>query len=142
MTEINDLPDIGLCALANLRQVMRSVSQAYDAALKPCGLRATQFTLLAVQAKRGPMPLTGLADIVVDRTTLTRNLRPLTRDGLVVSTPQEDQRVRELASTDKGTLGACRRRASLEIDTGGFMKGHAILGPDHAKALGRQSTDL
>ena len=93
----SDFTDVKLCTHAHLRKAMRTVSQAYDEALKPSGLRATQFTLLSVLAKSGPMPLTRLADIiVVDRTTLTRNLRPLERDGLVASkvTPgSADQRV-------------------------------------------------
>jgi len=103
MVDEFSVPDIEVCANANLRKAMRSVSQAYDAALKPSGLRATQFTLLAILARRGPMPLTELAEIVViERTTLTRNLKPLERDGLVVSRQTDDQRVRALAITPKG----------------------------------------
>lgn len=98
-----DFADIKVCTHANLRKAMRTVSQAYDDALKPSGLRATQFTLLSVLAKQGSMPLTKLAEIlVVDRTTLTRNLRPLERDGLVVSKVTPDQRIRELTITTKG----------------------------------------
>ena len=74
----HDGPDMQVCAHASLRKAMRVVSQAYDAALKPSGLRATQFTLLAVLARAGDMPLTKLAEILVmERTTLTRNLKPL-----------------------------------------------------------------
>ncbi len=103
MAQITMEPDISVCAHANLRKAMRSVSQTYDAALKPSGLRATQFTLLAVLNNRGPMPLTQLADIVVvERTTLSRNLKPLERDGFVDSRPTADQRVRELVITRKG----------------------------------------
>lgn len=98
-----DFTDVRLCTHASLRKAMRTVSQAYDEALKPSGLRATQFTLLSVLAKGGPMPLTRLAEIVVvDRTTLTRNLRPLERDGLVASKVTPDQRIRELSITAKG----------------------------------------
>ena len=45
-------PDAGGCAHARLRKAMRVVSRAYDAALRPAGLRATQFSLLAVLARR------------------------------------------------------------------------------------------
>ena len=73
---IPDDPDIGVCACANLRRATRLVTQSYDAALRPVGLRVTQFTILAVLAKRGQMRQSKLADILgMDGTTLTRNLR-------------------------------------------------------------------
>ncbi len=96
-------PDISLCAHANLRQATRVVSQIYDAALKPCGLKATQFTLLAVLAKQGELPLTKLAEILVlDRTTLTRNLQPLARKGWLTIDREEDERVRLISLTEEG----------------------------------------
>lgn len=96
-------PDIGLCAHANLRKAMRVVSQAYDAALKPSGLRTTQFTLLAVLARRGAVAMTKLADILVmDRTTLTRNLKPLRAKGWLDIGREEDDRVRLVSITESG----------------------------------------
>lgn len=96
-------PDLQMCAHANLRRAMRVVSQHYDAALRPAGLRATQFTLLAVLAGKGPTPLTRLAELLVlDRTTLTRNLKPLTLRGLVQIGREEDERVRLVAITEPG----------------------------------------
>ena len=50
------------CTCFNLRKATRAVTQAYDDALKPSGLRATQFTLLSVVAGRGPSGMTDLAD--------------------------------------------------------------------------------
>lgn len=82
---------------------MRVVSQHYDRALKPAGLRATQFTLLAVLAGKGPLPLTRLAEaLVLDRTTLTRNLAPLVARGLVEDGTEDDERVRLVAVTEAG----------------------------------------
>lgn len=96
-------PDIGLCAHANLRKAMRVVSQAYDATLKPSGLRTTQFTLLAVLAGRGAVAMTKLADILVmDRTTLTRNLKPLTAKGWLDIGRDGDDRVRLVSITKAG----------------------------------------
>ena len=96
-------PDISVCAHANLRKAMRVVSKAYDAALKPSGLRATQFTLLAVLAQRGEMPLTRLAELLVmDRTTLTRNLKPLVKKGWLAIGRDEDERVRLISITKTG----------------------------------------
>jgi len=96
-------PDISICAHANLRKAMRVVSQAYDAALRPSGLRATQFTLLAVLAGRGELPLTKLSEILVmDRTTLTRNLKPLLAQGWLEVGREKDERVRLISITDDG----------------------------------------
>jgi DNA-binding MarR family transcriptional regulator len=96
-------PDAGICAHANLRKAMRVVSQAYDAALRPAGLKATQFNLLAVLARRGDMPLTKLSRILVmDRTTLTRNLKPLQAKGWLEIGREKDERIRLIAITDAG----------------------------------------
>lgn len=96
-------PKIELCAHANLRKAMRVVSQAYDAALKPSGLRATQFTLLAVVAASGEMPVTRLAEtLVMERTTLTRNLKPLQAQGWLKIGRDADERVRLISITDAG----------------------------------------
>ncbi len=96
-------PDIRICAHANLRKAMRVVSQAYDAALRPTGLKATQFTLLAVLARRGDMALTKLSRILVmDRTTLTRNLKPLQAKGWLEIGREKDERIRLIAITGAG----------------------------------------
>ncbi len=95
--------DVAACTCANLRKAARAVTQAYDAALQPAGLKATQFTLLATLAKRGDAPLTRLADaLVMDRTTLTRNLKPLVRRGLIRIEHGEDQRIRKVSLTAAG----------------------------------------
>ena len=95
--------DVAGCTCANLRKAARVVTQAYDAALQPAGLKATQFSLLATLAKQGDTPLTRLADaLVVDRTTLTRNLGPLVRRGLIRINHEEDQRIRKVGLTATG----------------------------------------
>jgi DNA-binding MarR family transcriptional regulator len=83
------------CVCANLRQAARAVTQHYDDALRPLGLRCTQFTLLAALRQTGPITLTALAELaVLDRTTLARNLAILRRRGLVRVRPGPDARVR------------------------------------------------
>lgn len=95
--------DLAACACANLRKATRVVTQMYDAALRPVGLTATQFTVLATLSRSGDMPLTKLAAaLVTDRTTLTRNLRPLVDKGLVGIDKADDQRVRRIHLTDAG----------------------------------------
>ncbi len=79
------------------------VTQLYDEALKPAGIRATQFMVLVGTGSAGPISVNQLADrIVMDRTTLTRNLKPLDREGLIVVRPGDDLRVREVSLTAKG----------------------------------------
>jgi DNA-binding MarR family transcriptional regulator len=91
------------CACFSLRKATRAVTQLYDEALRPTGLRTTQFSLLAQLRLAGTVSMTRLAeDVVMDRTTLARNLEVLERDGLVRVRPGEDARVREVEITRSG----------------------------------------
>ncbi len=91
------------CVCFNIRKASRAVTQAYDAALQPSGLRATQLTLLAVISKSEPTTISQLGErLVMDRTTLTRNLRPLEKVHLIEIAPGEDRRTREVRLTAKG----------------------------------------
>ena len=102
-TKQRNASDVAACTCANLRMAARVVTQAYDAALHAAGLKATQFTLLATLNQLGEAPLTQLADaLVMDRTTLTRNLKPLVRRGLVRIEQAEDQRIRNVSLTKTG----------------------------------------
>lgn len=91
------------CACFNLRKATRAVTQLYDDALRPAGLRCTQFSLLTLLRASGTVAMTRLAeDAVMDRTTLARNLEVLRRDGLVRIRAGEDARVREIELTRAG----------------------------------------
>ncbi len=101
MSVAADTPQACLCF--NLRKAARAVTQLYDAALEPAGLRATQFSLLAVLDGRGAVTITDLARaMVMDRTTLTRNLGPLEKQGRVAIAPGGDRRTREVSLTRRG----------------------------------------
>src|SRR5689334_16622792 len=96
------------CACFNLRKAARAVTQIYESALEPSGLKATQISLLVALALRGPLPLTRLASsLVMDRTTLTRNLMPLRKKGWIANERGPDRRERSVALTRAG-------RATLE----------------------------
>ena len=96
-------PGIDVCACANLRRTTRLVTQAYDAALKPAGLRATQFTALSVLANNPEIRQSDLAELLgMDGTTLTRNLRILMKSGWIRIDRAEDQRVRLISITESG----------------------------------------
>lgn len=91
------------CACHNLRRVTRAVTQLYDDFLRPTGLRVTQFSVLVALRNLDQTTVNRLADkLVVDRTTLTRNLRPLQDAGFVRLRPGEDRRVREISLTPAG----------------------------------------
>src|SRR3954469_23178587 len=92
------------CNCLAIRQAARHVTQFYDQFFAPVGLRATQFAILSRLRREGPMPINVLASLLVmDRTTLGRNILPLQRDGLIeiVASPA-DRRRRELRLTDAG----------------------------------------
>src|SRR5712692_1772251 len=95
------------CACANMRRAARAVTQLYDAALRPSGLRITQFTLLQVLATAGaPMTQGALGDLLaVDSTTLSRTLRPLERAKWIRRVEGSDARERRIE------LAALGRRA-------------------------------
>jgi DNA-binding MarR family transcriptional regulator len=91
------------CACANLRKASRAVTQLYDESLQPTGLRATQFTLLVTLSLTGTISITDLAQqLVMDRTTLTRNLALLEHQGLVAIAKGDDQRTRLVTLTNQG----------------------------------------
>jgi DNA-binding MarR family transcriptional regulator len=95
------------CACAAMRRASRAITHHYDAELRSSGLRNTQFTLLATLAQTGPMSMIRLAAFLsLERTTLTRNLKPLLRDGLVALREEKDGRVRAIAITEKGETTA------------------------------------
>jgi DNA-binding MarR family transcriptional regulator len=75
---------VDACACFQLRRASRAMTQLYDAALQPTGLRSTQFVLLAVLRIEEPVGLTRLAQALgMERSTLARNLIPLEKSDLV-----------------------------------------------------------
>jgi DNA-binding MarR family transcriptional regulator len=98
------LPRLEECTCLAVRQAARHVTQFYDRRLAAAGLRTTQFSILAKLRRQGPMTINALADqMVMDRTTLGRNILPLERDGLISIAPgRTDRRSKELRLTDAG----------------------------------------
>jgi DNA-binding MarR family transcriptional regulator len=93
------------CNCLAVRQAARHITQFYDQLLAPSGLRTTQFSILAKLRRLGPMTINALAaEMVMDRTTLGRNIRPLERDGLIaVEQGRDDRWSKELRLTEAGT---------------------------------------
>ena len=91
------------CACHRVRIAARAVTRAYDEALRPAGLRATQLSVLVAAATDEPLSITALAKLMgMDRSTLTRNLRPLEAEGLLEIGAEGWRRTRTLAITRKG----------------------------------------
>lgn len=91
------------CACFSVRKAARSVTRAFDAALAPSGLEATQFSVLAAMAGRRRFTMGELAEwLGLDRTTLTRNVRPLVRAGYVSVERGADRRRRLLRLSPAG----------------------------------------
>ena len=91
------------CLNFQLRRTSRLLSRYYDDALRPLGLRGTQFNLLAVLAQTGPIAITVLADLVgMERSALARNLKPIERRKLVTVTPGKDKRTRTVTLAPLG----------------------------------------
>lgn len=123
------------CACFNLRRAARKVTQAYDAALKPSGLLATQYSLLALLAEAAPpegLAISELAErLGTDRTTLTRNLAVAERQGwlrVAVGADRRERRV-QILPAGRGRLKAAQPhwRAAQEsmrkkLGLGGFAE--------------------
>ena len=96
------------CACFNVRKTSRMITQLFDHALKPSGIKATQFTLLAVLANeremtQGTMTIKELSNSLgMERTTLTRGLVRLEREGLIKKHQGDDGRQRFVALTPTG----------------------------------------
>ena len=91
------------CACFNIRKTARAITNFYDAVLQPTGLRATHAILLMAIAMAGTPTISRLAEaMVMDRTTVARELKPLEDQGLIRITPGSDRRTRQVQLTDAG----------------------------------------
>jgi len=134
MTE--NLPRPEECNCFAVRSAARHVSQYYDRYLATAGLRTTQFSILAKLKRLGPLTINELArQMVMDRTTLGRNIKPLERDGLVSIEPaQSDRRAKELRLTKTGEK---QLEAGFEAWSRAQTGFESTFGPKHAAELRR-----
>ena len=96
-----DLP--ALCPAFNIRAASRIITQLFDEILKPSGLQITQFAVLVGVFTLDSPTISQLAKgLVMDRTTLTRGLKPLESEGLIKITSGEDKRTHFVKLTPKG----------------------------------------
>ena len=91
------------CNCTNLRRAARAITKIYDKALAPSNLKATQFAALMYIKDHGPLNISTLSTIMVlDRTTLVRNLKHLENAGLIENAPTSDSRERQINITEDG----------------------------------------
>lgn len=91
------------CRCLAARRTARAITRMYEARLRPHGLRATQFSILAALALKGPTPVTELAKALgLERTTLTRSSGLLEEKGWVRGAASEDAREHLLKLTPVG----------------------------------------
>ena len=130
-------PPESVCNGTALRKATRRVSQLYDAVLAPCGLRSTQRSILVHIARAGTPSMGELAAaLVLDRSALAHNLRPLERDGFVaVVEDPADRRSRLVTLTPAGTA---KLEASQRLWRLAQHRFEATFGIEQAHAL-RQS---
>ncbi|MBV9532962.1 MAG: winged helix-turn-helix transcriptional regulator [Bradyrhizobium sp.] len=104
------------CNCFVVRSAARHVTQLYDQFLAPVGLHVTQFSILSKLKRLGPMTINILAkEMVMDRTTLGRNVQPLERDGLIkIQASATDGRAKELHLTKAGEKRVLAGREAWE----------------------------
>ena len=130
--DIRTTPD--LCSCLALRQAARHVTQFYDHQLARADMRVTQYSILTKLRRMGPTSINALAgEMVMDRTTLGRNILPLERDGLVaIRTGQNDRRSKEVLLTPYGEEQLEAATAAWADAQSGF---EAALGPERMTEL-------
>lgn len=129
------------CLCLHAHRAARALARRFDVALKPAGITSGQFSLLMSLNRPQPPKLGSVAALLaMDRTTLTANLKPLVRRGLVeAATDPADRRARLLRLTSAGRAVLAEavpvwRRLHAEIET-------ALSDPDHLRSeLNRLST--
>ncbi len=121
------------CSCFNLRRATRAVTQHFDHILEPSGVRSTQFTLLVSLASVSAKTLTEMANsLVMDRTTLTRNLKPLEKLGLIETMTPRDKRSKAYALSPKGREILAK---GLPMWEGAQLKLESLYGSEHYSKL-------
>jgi DNA-binding MarR family transcriptional regulator len=140
MTVARDLSECADCLCLASRRTARTVTRAFDQALRPHGLRATQFAVLTVLALRGPLTIGALAGhLGSERTTLTRNLALLEREQWLEIRAGDDGRERIVSLTRKGRAVATDALPAWRQAQKKAQSKLGVSGADALRAIGRKS---
>jgi DNA-binding MarR family transcriptional regulator len=101
---MEDLLNPRHCVSNTLHQTARAVNRVYSEEMRPLGVTRSQYSILAYLNAKAPIQVSRLATLLyMDRTTLSRNLKPLEKSGLLKVCPSEtDRRAKELLLTRAG----------------------------------------
>jgi DNA-binding MarR family transcriptional regulator len=111
MSERINLP----CLCANVRRASRVLSQIYDDAMRPLGLRMTQFTILQALSLTGPKLQGELAEfLALDSTTFTRAVQQMRKRGWVRTVKGKDKRERRVGLSKNGEAELARAQPAWE----------------------------
>jgi DNA-binding MarR family transcriptional regulator len=126
------------CLCLRVQRASRMIGRRFDEALRPVGLTNWQFSLLMALNRPSPLTVNGLAEeLGMDRTTTTKNLKPLERRGLLeIRHDDEDARVRRIVLTSAGHAllskalphwRAANDAVATSLKGGDFTRVHAAL---------------
>ncbi|MES2392729.1 MAG: MarR family winged helix-turn-helix transcriptional regulator [Acidobacteriota bacterium] len=125
------------CTCATLRRAARATSQLYEEALRPSGLRISQFSLLQALSLAGELTQGTLGEILaMDSTTLTRALAILLREGWVTRHRGADRREWRLNLSPQG---AHKLQTATPFWEAAQNQLKQALGEDHQRDLNRIS---
>ncbi len=91
------------CMATRVRQLSRIITRVYDDAMRPLGITASQYTLLAQLASRDGITAVEIGhELDIEKSTLSRNLKRLLALGHIIMDPPAGRRGRGLHLTAKG----------------------------------------
>jgi len=109
------------CACTTVRKANRALFRFYEAAMEGTGVTITQFSILRALARKGPTPLSDLADdLVMERTSLYRTLRPLEQGACVRVAASDRGRAKIASLTPKG-------RRTMAAAAGAWVRAHSAV---------------
>tara|TARA_R110000772_G_scaffold192210_1_gene303186 strand:- start:45 stop:494 length:450 start_codon:yes stop_codon:yes gene_type:complete len=121
------------CSAARLLRAARVLTRHYDEALRPAGITITQFGLLNVIKRAEPESISDIAGILdIDRTTLSRNLKPLEKANLVFRGNEGGSRRRRVLLT---TLGVAKLEEAMPLWQQAQSRVEQVLGDAKLKDL-------
>jgi DNA-binding MarR family transcriptional regulator len=134
-----DLMETAQCLCLASRRAARAITRRFDAALRPFGIRPTQFTLLAVLELKGPQSIGALAEMIgADRTTLTRNLAAAESRSLVTIGSGKDARARIAAIAPRGRQALRRAFPAWRRTQAELTRNMGVATADNLRRLSRK----
>ena len=133
MTPPDKLEPYSTCAAARLLRATRVVTRHYDDALRPAGITITQFGLLNMIKRYEPESISDVAQMLdIERTSLSRNLKPLEKAGLVFRGNEGEGRRRRVLLT---TLGVAKLKEAAPLWRKAQSRIEAVLGEANLQDL-------